>query len=583
LPIFSAPWLRSRAHAFAAGGVCFALYCITATRTIGGGDTAEFALVAARGGVAHPPGYPLHNILAQIIAHLPISTVPFRVSLLSSLACAATVVLLAQLLLHVTTSRWVATSVAMAFGLSPICWSLAGQPEVFPLGVLLATGIVNLAVRCSLPTTAFRSIRTPLELGLWFGLGLANHHTVVLMAPAGVYILWRNSTGATALWKSLLRDLAVALLGVTVGLLPYAALVLQSDNPIWAWGETGSAKGLVRHFLRTDFGTFSLGLSKSQLEPARHIGAFVGAMGTQSIFLFGLTALAGIVVALRRQTLLAGALVACLVLAGPVFVSRFNLPDSDLGAAIRERFFLMPLMLVFVMSAWGIDFLSQQVSFRVLRIVLPLAVVIAALRSFPNANHAGDRFVEASLRVSLQNAEPNAVILGQGDASAFGYAYLRHVQGIRPDVRYVDIRMLPYRWYHERAHEEVPELSLPHDPRKAPLFAAVSQLMRTVPTYVIAEVRSLLPPQATYPDGLLYRVLPPERPFPELSVLSTRMKRSLEELPVMDTPTDAWSRYFRAQAADTADAIANAHLKTGGTAESRAFAAVASILRGTEP
>ncbi|MDZ4694798.1 MAG: DUF2723 domain-containing protein [Deltaproteobacteria bacterium] len=582
MPIFSAPWLRARAHALAAGGVCFALYCFTATRTIGGGDTAEFALVAARGGVAHPPGYPLHNILAQIFAHFPISTIPFRVSLLSSLACAATVTLLAHLFGYITTSRWIATSVAMAFGLSPVCWSLAGQPEVFPLGLFLATGIVHLAMRCSFPTTARRPVRTALELGLWFGLGLANHHTVVLLAPAGVFILWRNSQGASVLWKSLLRGVAVALIGLTIGLLPYAALVRQSDSRIWAWGDTGSVAGLVRHFLRADFGTFSLGLSKSRLDPLRHAGAFLEAMGTQSVFLFGLAALIGIVVALRRQPLLAGTLVACLALAGPVFVVRFNLPDSDLAAAIRERFFLMPLMLVFVMAVWGIEFLSRYVSSPVLRIVLPLAVAVAAVRSFPNANHSGDRFVEASLRVSLQNAEPNAVILGQGDASAFGYAYLRHVEGIRPDVRYVDIRLLPYRWYHARAHAEVPELSLRHDPSKAPLFTAVSQLMRRVPTYVIAEVRPLLPPQATYPDGLLYRVLPPEEPFPELADLSRRLQRALAQLPIEDAPADAWSRYFRTQAADAADSIANAHLKLGEAAESSAFAAVSGVLRGTD-
>ena len=33
-----------------------ALYLVTATRTVQGGDTAEFVTVAAQGGVAHPPG-----------------------------------------------------------------------------------------------------------------------------------------------------------------------------------------------------------------------------------------------------------------------------------------------------------------------------------------------------------------------------------------------------------------------------------------------------------------------------------------------------------------------------------------------
>jgi Protein of unknown function (DUF2723) len=576
-------WLRDRTHAFSAGGVCFALYCLTATRTVGGGDTSEFALVAARGGVAHPPGYPLHNILSQLFAHLPLGPIPFRVSLLSALATAVTVGLLVQVFGSIATSRWISTALAMAFGLSPLCWSLAGQPEVFPLGVLIATAIVRLAVRWSAPSNNLRPVPTALELGLWFGLGLANHHTVVLLAPAGIFILWRIVSGATRPWNNLLLCVAVAPIGLAIGLLPYVVLVLQADNPVWAWGDTDTVEGLVRHFLREDFGTFSLGLSQVSMDPARHIGALLAAMGTQSLFLFGLVAVPGIVIGLRRQPMLAGTLVSCLVLAGPVFVSRFNLPDSELGGAIRERFFLLPLMLVFVLSAWGVEYLARFASQRVLRLLMPIVVAVAALRSFPNANHAGDNFVEASLRVSLQNAERNAVILGQGDAAAFGYAYLRHVQGIRPDVRYVDIRLLPYRWYHERAHAEVPELSLVHDPKKAPLFAALSQLMRRVPTYVVAEVRPLLPPEATYPDGLLYRVLPPEQPFPTLSMLSTRMKRSLDQLPLNTVPVDAWSRYSRSQAADAADSIANAHSRSGDAGAASAFAAVAGLLRGTEP
>lgn len=576
-------WLRARSHALGAGAVCFALYCLTATRTVAGGDTAEFALVGALGGVAHPPGYPLHNILSQLFAHLPLGPIPLRGSLLSALACAVTVGLLVELAGLIAKSRWVATMLAMAFGLSPLCWSLAGHPEVFPLGVLIATGIVRLAMRVSDPAIVLRPVPTALQLGFWFGLGLSNHHTVVLLAPAGIFILWRLTGGGNGSLRTLALCVVVAVGGLVLGLLPYLALVLQADNPIWAWGDTGTMQGLLRHFLREDFGTFSLGLSRASLDPARHVGAFISAMGTQSLFLFGLAALTGIVIGMRRQPLLVGTLVVCLLLSGPVFVARFNLPDSELAAAIRERFFLLPLMLVFVLSAWGIAFLERFVSERMLKTLLPIVVAVIAMRSFPGANHAGDGFVEASLRVSLQNAERNAVILGQGDASAFGYAYLRHVHGIRPDVRYVDIRLLPYEWYHARAHAEVPELSLVHDPKKVPLFAALSQLMRKVPTYVVAEVAPLLPPDAAYPDGLLYRVLPPEQPFPPLAMLSTRMKRAIDQLPLQTSPVDAWSRYFRAQAADSAGWIANAYSRAGDAGAASAFAAVAGILQGKEP
>ncbi|MCE2853575.1 MAG: DUF2723 domain-containing protein, partial [Chloroflexaceae bacterium] len=65
------------------------LYTLTASPDVQAGDSAEFQLVAAIGGVAHPTTYPLYTLLAQLTTWIiPFGTVAWRVTMLSVL-CAA--------------------------------------------------------------------------------------------------------------------------------------------------------------------------------------------------------------------------------------------------------------------------------------------------------------------------------------------------------------------------------------------------------------------------------------------------------------------------------------------------------------
>ena len=98
------------------------LYLLTATRTLQGGDTAEFTLVAALGGVPHPPGYPLYVLLARGFAQLPLGPLPFRVSLLSVVCGAAAATMVTRILRRLTGSTWAAVTGGIAFGLTPIAW-----------------------------------------------------------------------------------------------------------------------------------------------------------------------------------------------------------------------------------------------------------------------------------------------------------------------------------------------------------------------------------------------------------------------------------------------------------------------------
>ena len=89
-----------------------------------------------------------------------------------------------------------------------------------------------------------------------------------------------------------------------------------------------------------------------------------------------------------------------------------------------------------------------------------------------------------------------------------------------------------------------------------------------------------LPANAVYPEGLLLRVLPPDRPFPRLEILRKRLRRALAALgEPATTPVDAWSRHYRFAAAVPIQMLADAHRKAGDAENAAQLTRLAAALR----
>ena len=111
-----------RLHAALVAVALFAVYALSAPRTVMMEDDGFFILASYFMGVAHPPGYPLHSMLGKLFTLLPFGSVAYRVHLLSAafgaLSCAA-LWLCARTLVE---SRLAAGLAALALGLSPAFW-----------------------------------------------------------------------------------------------------------------------------------------------------------------------------------------------------------------------------------------------------------------------------------------------------------------------------------------------------------------------------------------------------------------------------------------------------------------------------
>lgn len=541
--------------------VAFAvLYLATASRWLLGGDAGEFAAIGASGGVPHPPGYPLYVLWLRALAWLPAASPAHRASLATALLGAGTVTTLLWASLRHGVRREVAFPLAALFALAPLPWMLATGPEVFTLNALLAMAIVGLAAppfEEGLPRRAFL-------LGLLAGLGLANHHTIVLLAPVGlaaaITVVRRSPAPA--------KTAGLAVLGLALGLLPYAYLAVVARGvtvaDACAWGSPGDLGSLVRHFLRADYGTTKLAISNAPPEPAGQLALLARnvAGGLAAVPIVAAVVVLLALVRPGKTGFARGTVVALLtsfLLAGPVFVSRFNLPPRGLQVHVLERFHVLPMALAIVLTAIAIeatmrlvvaDEAERERRSRILGGVLLAAALVRGGLAWDRVSESHRPTTEHYLRNVLSVAGPNAIVVGSGDDVTGAALYQRCALHTRPDVEIVSPHLLLGAWYPEQVSarlgfpvvrgvkgpgDENPKLSLPD---------LLAQLVETGrPVYVtdwyVPGVEKKIP---SYPVGPLIRIVRSAQEIPPPDALLAENLKTLKSLELEATPPakDSW-------------------------------------------
>eukprot|EP01041_Mallomonas_annulata_P003920 gene3920-7816_t len=150
---------------------------------------------------------------------------------------------------------------AFLFALSPLVWEYSIGAEVFAVNNAIIAALIYLTVdthyriACSDNNGWFTSSCLGALLS---GLALSNQHTslllIVILVPY-VLIITRNrlTTSSLGVFSALFL----------LGLSPYLYLVWASMDPKpGSWGNMTSLPGLMRHILRSEYGTFQLGIVK---------------------------------------------------------------------------------------------------------------------------------------------------------------------------------------------------------------------------------------------------------------------------------------------------------------------------------
>ena len=445
----------------------FLLYTLTASRTIQGGDCGEFLTVVYQGGRVHPPGYPLYVLIARAFVSFPHLNPALMLSLLSGVFGVGT-----ALALYGAMKRWgLSTESSIlcvwALGVSPLFWRYSGIPEVFTLSTFIAALLLWIAGRGG----AMRGWSRAFLVGFVFGLGLSNHHTIILFAPVvavGLYRAFRETAR-----NRLITVFVVSLAGLLVGLLPYLTLLGGGDVAGWYWGGDGPSFSLVDHVLRRDYGTLSLGLNDQSPDLLENPVAYLAGLPRRFSIVFPL-GLVGIVSAVvtawkyrnRTDDLLdSSVLLLTFVISSVGFLAVVNLKPEGLAISVLERFYLLPDLLYTFLCAAGLEsILRLRQRFRYYARACAAGILsVLTIANIALADWSDDTVVEDYVFNSLDFAPPRSVIVGTGDLPLFGFLAASDIFSRRTDVVYVDLYLLTQRWYFNRISHLIPDLEITYD------------------------------------------------------------------------------------------------------------------------
>lgn len=474
-----------------------------------GGDAGEFTALFALGGVAHPPGYPLWTLLMRALSWMPGATPSLAAARATALLGAIAVGVLYAACRSWGASRGASAVACVVYAFAPLTWIYATQAEVFTLNALLCSALLALAG----PACPLRGERRMVAVGLVAGLGMSHHPTFLAMAPVGLLALvraWAEEDRGGRVRSSLLACGALAL-----GLAPYAYVVWASRHPEgrWVWGGPMDAAGFLHHLLRADY--WKLRVEDARVPvPGAHVSALWQSLIVATLWIGLPVAVLGLVRGLRRDRRGVAAITASWLLAGPAVLATLVGRPVGIYALIIERMHILPLLVLSIPLAWGVDFLLEIAPLDAREPIAAFAAIaltaVDTWRVPPRVAEYERPTVEHYLQDTLENLPPRAVVVGVGDHRFFGFLVEQRVLGLRPDVVYVDAGMLRTDWYRARIAAALGDgVHVGSDPRD--LVAAEASTRRQV--YLTDSVDQLTPAGfQTEAIGTVSRVLPPGVP-----------------------------------------------------------------------
>ena len=427
----------------------FTLYAALASRDVMFGDARELVASAAHNGVAHPPGYPLWIVLAHLATLVPIGPLPYRVNLTASVFHAVTVGLVYAagyvLVRHHGPALFAAVLLAIASPLF-VTWSL--QAEVFSLNDLFAAAIVLL---CLLWLADPRHWRLVVPIAVLFGLGLANHQTLILLAPLPLWAAWCGRDAIRSAGDVPQTLGLAALLLLLAFWLPYLHTILASQRlEEWQLGETRTFSELIDVIDRRVFGTFNLvpGAADRGGTFADRVVAMVGAGGWPYAAIA--VGLLGLGLRRRHRKLILAALIVAIPLLAFCFVANINVRDETLRA-IFQRFGLLPLTALAPFAACAVPVLERLVERRramVVAVDVALRVFLALTGlALPRLSLASVHDPRTLCRDISRALPANAILMTAGDAVDQTFVYFQSLEGWRPDVTVVTFGLLDLAAY----------------------------------------------------------------------------------------------------------------------------------------
>jgi len=410
----------------------FQFYLQQAAPTLTAGDSGEFQTAAGTLSLAHAPSYPLFTLLGHsFITMIPFGAVSYRMNVFSVFLSVGTLLLFLSLL-HKMGMTWVPAWLATGIlGTSSSFWFNSLITEVFSLHIFWLTLLIFVLYELTQTKEAKKFVVYSILFSFVFGLGLGNHHTLVLVLVPFVFILYRK--------RHLIKELKIYVLLFlfwTLGMSVYVMLPVRTvKNPPLNWGQPNTLYKLFRVMTRKDYGTFSLALGEAPqrtwTHSAQHLVRFSKQLGKELAWPVLLVMIIGLGWGFREEGLFYSSVLILFILSGPLFYMLANLPFTSQSEGIMGRFFIMPTLLL----SFGLVGMSRLLKKGAIP-VFSFFLFLGISQTWAGARAHRFQFLLSDYgQAMLRTMAPGAVLfLDGGDDAFYSLAMLHFVKGQRADV-----------------------------------------------------------------------------------------------------------------------------------------------------
>ncbi|MDO8735277.1 MAG: DUF2723 domain-containing protein [Elusimicrobiota bacterium] len=433
----------------------FGLYLFTICPTVYSGDSGELTTACSVLGIAHPPGYPLYVLFGKIFTLIiPFGNIAYRINLMSAffgaLSCGMVYLIIRKIVVAddeqktktASFTLWLCgftTSLFLAFSNS--LWSQSTMAEVYSLNGFFVTLLIYLL---------FSDAKASATLLVVFllGMGLGNHHTLVLLLPGIVYlILWREkvkrSEGKNAFALSLFHFFTFSLFFL-LGFSVYLFMIVRSQqNPIADWDNPENITNFLKVIFRTGYGGVMhleekggllirpLTLLFSQLfEYIKNVVSAFTVFG----FLLGVF---GLMVQYKKEKKYFWFLFLIFIITGLFFIFLANKPVNNFTNDLLEPFYIPSVIIFAVWIGYAIKIISEK--FSLLYIPVFGIIVFQFMSNLPKNNLRYNFLADDVGKNILKTVSDNSILfLDKSDESVFVLAYQKIVKKRRPFVDIVD-------------------------------------------------------------------------------------------------------------------------------------------------
>jgi len=472
------------------------VYLDTVAPTVSFWDCGEFITCSYIIGVPHPPGAPVYLLIGKLFSLLPIpGDIAFRVNIISVLSSVFTILLLYLTVVHLIKRWWSQQNFwnrfamyfsaclgAVSFTFTETFWFNAVEAEVYAMSMFLTALVFYLAILWMDSYKDFQSVRFLLFVVFLFGLAVGVHLLNLLVIPSIIILIL--FTDKDILFN--IRLWLIVLLLVFIGISSYLLLYIRSGmDPFIDMNNPENLENLLKYLRREQYGQESMFLTifdrkapfwdyqikKMYLRYFNWnfigIGTTPGIdRGAEEVLSFrgfyGLPLLLGLIGMVHhfiRDWKRALAILVLFIMTGVAITIYLNQPDPQ--PRERDYVYVGSFYAFAIWMSMGMQAIFEFVKTLAEKsakfykpsliaagaIVFMLVPLNMARFNYDSHDRSGNYVAWDHSYNILQNCEKDAILFTNGDNDTFPLWYLQAVEGIRKDVKIVNLSLLNTDWY----------------------------------------------------------------------------------------------------------------------------------------